>query len=81
MAPYNEKFPEGTRVRTASRAELENQRAEWKNHHPITDEHLNHAGAASRVKSVGIYHGGDAIYILEGMAQLQWHEFSLEAIA
>jgi hypothetical protein len=80
VAPYKERFPEGTAVRVASRSTLKQQR-EWKNHHPITDEHLEYAGAASRVTSVGFYHGGDALYVLEGMPQLQWHEFSLEACA
>ena len=80
MAPYKERFPEGTRVRISSRAKLEQQRAEWKYHHPITDEHLKHAGTASRVKKVGFYHGGDALYTLEAMSELLWHEFSLELV-
>ena len=80
MAPYREAFPEGTRVRIASLAKLKEQRSEWKYHHPITDEHLTHAGAGSRVQSVGFYHGGDALYTLENLPHLMWHEFSPEPV-
>lgn len=78
MPPYQEKFPEGTRIRIASRGDLDKQRSEWKYHHPITEEHLRHAGSSSTVKSVGFYHGGEALYTLEEAPQLLWHEFSLE---
>jgi hypothetical protein len=74
------KFPEGTRIRIASRADLEKQRSEWKYHHPITDEHLRHAGSAYTVKRVGFYHGGDVLYTLENLPNLTWHEFSLEPV-
>ncbi|HWK31430.1 MAG TPA: hypothetical protein VNR20_05010, partial [Terriglobales bacterium] len=70
MPPYEARFPKGKSVRIASRSTLEEQRRDWEYHDPITDEHLKHAGTASRIKSVGFYHGGDVLYTLENLPHL-----------
>lgn len=78
MAPYKEMFPTGSRVRVASRAVLEAFLKNWKFHNPITPEQLAFAGKAAKVASVGFYHGGDPLYVLEGIPGV-WHERCLVA--
>jgi hypothetical protein len=78
MMPYQEQFPKGTKVKIADRAFLDDFKATWKYHHPLTDEHLRYAGARSQVKGAGFYHGGDVLYQLEDVPGT-WHEACLRA--
>lgn len=63
--PYQEAFPQGSKVRIADRAFLEEFMAEWKFHHKLQREQLAYAGREARVRGVGFYHGGDPVYVLE----------------
>jgi hypothetical protein len=74
--PYSEAFPVGTQVRVRDLAELERFRAGWRYHHPLSDVHLEYAGAVARVTSIGFFHGGDPLYELEGVPGM-WHETCL----
>ena len=67
MMAYQEKFPVGTTVRIAERAELERFRREWQFHDKLEAEQLSYAGQTARVRDVGFYHGGDALYHLDGV--------------
>jgi hypothetical protein len=71
--PYSEAFPVGRRVRTAPRPELERFRDEWKHHNPLSVEQLNFAASEAIVREVGFYHGGDVLYVLDGIPGV-WHE-------
>ena len=71
--PYSALFPTGTRVSIASRRILEEFRDSWTLHHPIESPQIAFAGSATRVVRVGFYHGGDALYELEGIPGI-WHE-------
>lgn len=75
--PLNEDFPKGSVVRIRSLAELERFRAEWKLHHPLQVGQLTFAGKTARVKEVSFYHGGDELYVLDGVPGI-WHECCLE---
>jgi hypothetical protein len=77
LPPYNELFPQGSRVKVRSREDLARFQESWKWHHPVTDAMLDDAGQAATVKSVGFYHGGDVLYELVGIAGT-WHEACLE---
>lgn len=74
--PYREKYPKGTPVRIAARKDLEDFLRTWRYHHPLAPEQLNYAGLSARVGSIGIYHGGDILYELEGIPGT-WHESCL----
>jgi hypothetical protein len=76
MAPYSELYPVGTRVRVRSKATLEAFRVEWRLHHPLSDEQLGFAEREAVVKSVGFYHGGDPLYVLDNVPGI-WHEVCL----
>ena len=65
--PYKEAFPKGSRVRVANRRSLDRFMAEWKFHHKLQSEQLAYAGREATVRGVGFYHGGDAVYVLEGI--------------
>jgi hypothetical protein len=75
--PYKEAFPVGARVRIGSRAVLGTFARDWKLHHPLQPEQMKYAGTQATVKSVGFYHGGDVIYVLESVSGT-WHETCLE---
>jgi hypothetical protein len=77
MPPYKEKYPVGTIIRIASVERLQAFKSDWKYHHPISDEQIKAAGKADKVKGVAFYHGGDALYALEGAAGT-WHEQVLD---
>ena len=77
MPPYREQFPVGTRVRVKPRPVLEQFRRDWKYHNPLSVEQLDFAGMTDTVKSVGFYHGGDALYNLSRFPGV-WHEQCLE---
>ena len=76
--PYQEKFPKGSRVRIAPRADLERFKSEWKFHHPLASEQLDFAGVVATVEAVGFYHGGDVLYELRNLPGY-WHEDCLAA--
>jgi hypothetical protein len=62
---YNEAFPVGSEVRIASRAFVEDSMATWKYHHKLQPAQLEFADRVTKVRNVGVYHGGDAVYSLE----------------
>ena len=63
---YNPEFQANTHVRIADRQHLEEFKRSWRYHHPLTEEQLDFAGRAALVESVGMYHGGDQLYVLNG---------------
>ena len=67
------KFLKGTKVCIANRAFLEHFATTWKYHHKLQPEQLAYADTDTKVKEVAFYHGGDAIYTLEGTPGL-WLE-------
>lgn len=77
---YNPEFQANTHVRIADRKHLEEFKRSWRYHHPLAEEQLNYAGRAALVESVGMYHGGDQLYILSGIPGI-WHESCLFADA
>ena len=77
--PYELEFPDGTRVRIASRPELERFQSEWHLHHPLQPEQLAFANRVGVVADTGIYHGGDELYWLAGIPGT-WHECCLRAV-
>jgi hypothetical protein len=60
---YRERFPAGTRVRIASREDLERFRHEWSLHNPLTAEQLSFGAHEVVVAAVGFYHGGEPLYV------------------
>lgn len=74
---YKEAYPVGTRVRIVERASLEQFKASWLHHHKLQQEQLGYAGRVTKVREVGFYHGGDAVYTLVGIPG-QWLEQCLE---
>ncbi len=71
--PYKEAFPEGTNVRIADRAFLDEFMRTWKYHHKLQPEQLEYADRVATVQKVGFYHGGDPVYTLDGIPG-QWLE-------
>jgi hypothetical protein len=55
-------------------------RPQYVYHNPVLPEQLKHAGQVARVQSAGAYHGGDILYVLEGIPGAVWHEPCLEAV-
>ena len=77
--PYDPaKFKEGAAVRVVDRAALEEFDRTWKLHNPLQPEQLEHAGKVTRVKQSSMYHGGDILYLLEGLPGI-WHECCVES--
>jgi hypothetical protein len=77
MPPYKELFSVGQRVRIRASEALVNFQKSWTLHHPISDEMVSFADTSAVVKSVGFYHGGDVLYVLENVPGT-WHEGCLE---
>jgi hypothetical protein len=77
--PYKEEFPNGSRVKIADRAFLEDFLRTWKFHHKLEPDQLRFADKTTEVKSVGFYHGGDELYELNGVPGT-WHEQCLRAV-
>jgi hypothetical protein len=77
MPPYKELFPVSQRVRIRETEVLMAFQKSWTLHHPISDEMVSFAGTSAVVKSVGFYHGGDVLYVLENVPGT-WHEGCLE---
>jgi hypothetical protein len=73
MKPYEEEFPVGSEVTIASYAVLEQFLKSWKFHNPLKLEQLEFAGKEAKVAKVGFYHGGDPLYVLDGIPGI-WHE-------
>ncbi len=73
MEPYKEAFPAGSSVRIVDRPMLEQFLQTWKFHNPLKPEQLAFAGKTEKVANVGFYHGGDALYVLDGIPGI-WHE-------
>jgi hypothetical protein len=73
MEPYKEEFPVGSHVRIAGRLVLEQFLQTWKFHNPLKPEQRAFAGEVAKVASVGFYHGGDPLYVLDGIPGI-WHE-------
>jgi hypothetical protein len=76
--PYEARFRKGDRVRTQSRAALEQFIAQWKYHHPLVLDQLAFADRTAIVRSVGYFHGGDVLYELEDIPGF-WHEVNVLA--
>ena len=79
MPEYDVSYPEGTRVRVADMATLEEFQKTWKYHHPLSPNQLIYADKVSRIKSVGYYHGGDVLYELDVIPGI-WHEQLLRPV-
>ena len=77
--PYEPEYPEGTFVRIADRTALERFLAEWRYHNKLQAKQLAFAGQRARVTSVSFYHGGDELYVLDGIPGV-WHEQCLHAV-
>jgi len=73
MKPYEAAFPEGSLVQIADRTLLEQFLANWDFHNPLTQEQLEFAQKTAKVRKVGFYHGGDPLYVLDGVPGI-WHE-------
>ena len=73
---YEAEFPAGTLVRVAGIEALQTFQASWRWHHPLVPEQLRFAGQQARVTEVSYYHGGDELYVLEGLPGI-WHEQGL----
>jgi hypothetical protein len=71
--PYKAEYPEGSRVRIASRGTLEEFMRSWTHHNKLQPEQLDYADRIARVESVGFYHGGNELYKLQGIPGV-WHE-------
>jgi hypothetical protein len=76
---YNAEFPEGSLVKVVSRPLLERFRREWNLHNKLEEAQIHYADATAPVTSVGYYHGGDELYMLEGVPGI-WHEECLNAV-
>ena len=73
MEPYKEAFPTGSQVRVANLPVLEQFLKTWKFHNPLKPEQLAFAGKTATVANVAFYHGGDPLYLLDGIPGI-WHE-------
>jgi hypothetical protein len=66
-SPYKEAFPLGTETRIADLAFLEDFAVAWQYHHKLQPEQLQYANRLAKVAAVGFYHGGEAVYPLNGI--------------
>lgn len=71
--PYKSRFEVGDEVRIESSEFLTRFAKEWRFHNPLAPEQLPFAGRVARVRDVGFYHGGDALYVLDGVPGV-WHD-------
>jgi len=76
-APYHEKFPTGTSVRIEDLLTLQEFHRTWKYHNKLQEQQLAYHDQIAVVKQIGFYHGGDALYELEGVPGV-WHECCLQ---
>jgi hypothetical protein len=75
---YEPEYPEGTLVVVADRQALERFMSEWNYHNKLQPEQIPFAGHQARVTNVNFYHGGDELYVLDGVPGI-WHEQCLRA--
>jgi len=73
MKLYEASIPAGSKVRIADRPVLEQFLKTWKYHNPLEFEQLAFAGKVTKVEKVGFYHGGEPLYVLDGVPGV-WHE-------
>lgn len=73
---YNEEYLVGSRVRIVSQDELAHFKDAWSKHNPLQEEQLQYGGRTTTVKEVSFYHGGDELYVLDGVPGV-WHECCL----
>jgi hypothetical protein len=66
-------FSEGSWVRIADRAVLEEFKATWKLHHRLEPEQLAFASQTAKVQRISMYHGGDILCELENIPGI-WHQ-------
>jgi hypothetical protein len=71
-------FEVGTDVRIAGRAFLQEFLEAGQYHNELEPEQLEYADRIAKVKEVRFFHGGDEIYVLEGIPGV-WHEECLTA--
>lgn len=74
---YRATFPPGSKVRVISKPALEVFARDWIYHHKLRPEQMEYAGVTSTVNEVTFYHGGDQLYVLEGIPGI-WNEPCLE---
>jgi hypothetical protein len=67
VRPYVAQFEVGSKVEIGDSRSLGEFVHKWRFHNPLRQEQLTYAGRVVRVLSVGYYHGGDALYELEGV--------------
>jgi len=65
-------------VRVIAQPALEAFVRNWSNHHKLQPEQMEWAGMIAIVKEVSFYHGGDQLYVLEGVPDI-WNEPCLES--
>jgi hypothetical protein len=51
---------------------------DWQHPHKLRSEQMDYAGTTATVREVSFYHGGDQLYVLEGVPGI-WNEPCLEA--
>ena len=73
---YKPDFEKGSKVVIRDAAFLKTFHRSWKLHDPLQREQLAFAGREAEVAAVGIYHGGDELYMLVGIPGI-WHESCL----
>ena len=72
------KFEAGDMVQIADRLALDQFLQSWKFHHPLQPEQLEYARKVAKVAQALMYHGGDIMYVLEGVPGI-WHQRLVEA--
>jgi hypothetical protein len=77
MPPYREKYGVGTMVKVVAADRLQAFQSTWKFHNRLAPEQLAYADRQAEVARVYFYHGGDVLYVLEGVPGI-WHEECLE---
>jgi hypothetical protein len=65
-------------VRILDLKHLARFQADWKSHHPLQPEQLEHVGEITTVREVTYYHSGDPLYSLDKVPGT-WHEPCLAA--
>ena len=73
------KYKIGSRVRIASRTELEEFQQTWKYHDKLDSQQLAYADREAPVQQAGIYFGGDVLYVLASIPGV-WHERCLKQV-
>jgi hypothetical protein len=61
------------RVQIADRDCHDEFKRTWRLHHPLTGEQLLFASNLGVISYVSFYHGGDELYVIDGIPGI-WHE-------